>query len=71
MLPRLPQALFAVIVLIAASRAEALPTAIDQTDSTLEYRLEKLADLKGFGGPEIALLEKLNRADARHLTRLP
>lgn len=44
---------------------------IEQTDLSIEYRLEKLADLKGIGGPEIALLEKLNRADAKHLTRLP
>lgn len=44
---------------------------VDQTDMSIEYRLEKLANLKGFGGPEIALLEKLNRADAKHLTRLP
>jgi lipoprotein-anchoring transpeptidase ErfK/SrfK len=53
---------------VALPRAEALP--IEQGDTSIEYRLERLADLKAFGGPEIALLEKLNRADAKHLPRL-
>src|SRR5690348_9763362 len=57
------------ILLTAAARASAMP--IDQTEMSIEYRLEKLGDLKRFGGPEIALLEKLNRADVKHLTRLP
>src|SRR5690242_15821020 len=70
MVPRLlPHVTAAVVFLAIASRASAVP--IDQTDMSIEYRLEKLADLKGFGGPEIALLEKINRADAKHLTRLP
>ena len=69
-MPRLlPHVTAAVVFLAIASRASAVP--IDQTDMSIEYRLEKLADLKGFGGPEIALLEKINRADAKHLTRLP
>ena len=64
-----PAAASAIALLIAASsRAEAMP--IDQ-DVSIEYRLERLADLKGFGGPQVELLEKLNRADARHLSRLP
>jgi len=71
MMPRLlPYCVTAVAFLaVALPRAEAWP--IDQTDMSIEYRLEKLADLRGFGGPEIALLEKVNRADAKHLTRLP
>lgn len=65
----LPLTAIAIALLtVALPRAEALP--LDQTDTSIEYRLERLADLKGFGGPEIALLEKLNRADARHLPRL-
>ena len=65
----LPLAVTAIALLpVASPRAEALP--IDQTDTSIEYRLERYADLKGFGGPEIALLEKLNRADAKHLPRL-
>jgi lipoprotein-anchoring transpeptidase ErfK/SrfK len=64
----------AIVFLIVASRhANALPV-VDQTD-TIDYRIEKLnesnRDLASrFGGPEIALLEKLNRADAKHLLRL-
>ena len=72
MLPRLlPRALTASIVflVVASPRAEAMP--IDQADIKIEYRLEQTGDLKRFGGPEIALLEKLNRADAKHLARLP
>jgi lipoprotein-anchoring transpeptidase ErfK/SrfK len=70
MLPRLlPKALAGAIVLliVASGRADALP--IDQ-DISIEYRLERLTDLKGFGGPQIELLEKLNRTDAKHLSRL-
>jgi lipoprotein-anchoring transpeptidase ErfK/SrfK len=58
-----------VVLLIAASQSVAMP--IDQTDVSIEYRLERLADLKGFGGPQLELLEKLNRADVKHLSRLP
>lgn len=47
----------------------------DQTDPTIAYRIEQLGDagreLARFNGPEIALLEKLNRADAAHMRRLP
>jgi lipoprotein-anchoring transpeptidase ErfK/SrfK len=56
------------LLTVALPQAEAVP--IDQADPSIAYRLERLSDLKGFGGPEIALLEKLNRADARHLPRL-
>src|SRR5689334_4738259 len=58
-----------VFLIVASSRAFAMP--IDQNDVSLEYRLERLADLKGFGGPQLELLEKLNRADVKHLSRLP
>ena len=64
-----PLVLGAIALLMSARPAAAVP--IDQSDTSLEYRLERLADLKAFGGPEIALLEKLNRADAKHLARLP
>lgn len=65
----LPLAATTIAFLAAAlPPAEALPN--EQADASIEYRLERLADLKAFGGPEIALLEKLNRADAKHLPRL-
>jgi hypothetical protein len=81
MLPRrLPQALASTIVLlvIAARRADAVPSC-DQTDpraDAIDYRIERTTvdgrDLVSrFGGPELALLEKLNRADLAHLKRLP
>lgn len=75
MVLRLPRYLSPIVILLAfASRAQAMPV-IDQADITIDYRLEALSDanrnLAGrFGGPEIALLEKLNRADAKHLQRL-
>lgn len=79
MVMRLPRSLVSAIVLlvVASRRAEAM--VVDQTDSRLEaidYRIERLTDTNRdlnarFGGPEIALLEKLNRADATHLRRLP
>ena len=74
MLPRLPRHAALITLLLAfASRAYAMPV-IDQSDAT-DYRLEKLSDANRdltsrFGGPEIALLEKLNRADRKHLQRL-
>ncbi len=74
MVPRLSRSLVALLgLLIVASRAEAMPV-LDQTD-TIDYRLEALTEANRnlasrFGGPELALLEKLNRADARHLFRL-
>jgi hypothetical protein len=75
MVPRLPQfAASLLLLLVAASRADAIPV-IDQPDVLIEYRVEKMPDgrelASRFGGPQIALLEKLNRADARHLGRLP
>lgn len=73
MVPRFSPVLIAALVLVAvASRVEAIPV-LDQAD--IDYRLEALTDANRnltarFGGPEIALLEKLNRADAKHLLRL-
>lgn len=75
MVPRLSRSLPATLVLlIVASRAGAMPV-IDQTDMSIDYRIEALNEANRnlasrFGGPEIALLEKLNRADAKHLLRL-
>jgi lipoprotein-anchoring transpeptidase ErfK/SrfK len=72
MLPRhFPCAVAASIVflIVASPRAAAMP--IDQADIKIDYRLEPAGDLKRFGGPEIALLEKLNRTDVKHLNRLP
>ena len=75
MVPRLSRSILSslVFLIIASRRAEAL--AVDQTDATLEYRIEKLTEgnrnlSSRFGGPELALLEKLNRADLKHLQRL-
>ena len=65
----LPHVTVALVFLAVALRADAMP--IDQSDSSIEYRQEKIGDLRRFGGPEIALLEKLNRTDAKHLPRLP
>ena len=77
MVPRLSRSLVSAIVLlvIASRRAEAM--VVDQTDARadVDYRIERLNDANRdlasrFGGPEIALLEKLNRADVTHLKRL-
>jgi hypothetical protein len=75
MVPRLSHALVATfaLLIVASRQAEAIPV-LDQTD-TIDYRLESLTDANRnltsrFGGPEIALLEKLNRADLKHLQRL-
>lgn len=48
---------------------------LEQADATIEYHVEQLTDANRdlrsrFGGPELALLEKLNRADAVHMQRL-
>lgn len=76
MVPRLFYSLAAAVVLLAvASRpAEAIPV-LDQSDGSIDYRIESLTDANRnlasrFGGPELALLEKLNRADLKHLPRL-
>ena len=80
MSPRLlPRALVGAIVLLIVASRRAEATVVDQADAKLEeiaYRLERNADggrdlTSRFGGPEIALLEKLNRADLSHLRRLP
>jgi hypothetical protein len=75
MVLRLPRSLVSSIALlvIASRRADAMP--VDQTADAIDYRIERVTDANRdlasrFGGPEIALLEKLNRADARHLQRL-
>jgi L,D-transpeptidase catalytic domain len=76
MVPRLPRFLGPVfMLLIFASRQAAAMPAFDQTDTAIDYRIERLTEANRdltsrFGGPEIALLEKLNRADAKHLQRL-
>jgi hypothetical protein len=66
-----------ILFIVASRQADALPH-VDQVDPRvdgIEYRLEGLTDAnrdlkKRFGGPELALLEKLNRADIAHLGRL-
>ena len=74
MVPRPLRFAVPIIVLLAfASPGYALPV-IDQAEQ-IDYRIEKLSDANRdltsrFGGPEIALLEKLNRADLKHLPRL-
>ena len=71
---RVPRfALPVLALLVFASRVHAMPV-IDQTDA-IDYRVEALNDSNRnlttrFGGPELALLEKLNRADLKHLQRL-
>ena len=62
-------------ILLAASRAEAVGVGIvDQTDpQPIQYRIEggPLRELaERFKPEELALLEKLNRADVKHLSRL-
>jgi L,D-transpeptidase catalytic domain len=79
MLLRLPRPLVSAIVLLVLASRRAEATVVDQTDvriDTIDYRIERLTDANRdltarFTGPEIALLEKLNRADAAHLRRLP
>lgn len=79
MVTRLPRSLVTAIVLLVVASRRAEATVVDQTDSRIDgigYRIERLTDANRdltsrFGGPEIALLEKLNRADATHLRRLP
>ena len=77
MVPRVLGSLCAVLILlIVASRPAAAMPDLDQSDTSIDYRIEKLTEANRdlasrFGGPEIALLEKLNRADAKHLQRLP
>jgi hypothetical protein len=78
MLRRLPHIVIRslVLLIVASRRAEAL--AADQADPRLdaiEYRLETLTETNRdlttrFGGPELAVLEKLNRTDVAHLGRL-
>ena len=78
MVQRLPRFVISTIVLliVASRRADAL--VVDQADpraDIIDYRLESLTDAnrdltRRFGGPELALLEKLNRADLKHLQRL-
>lgn len=79
MVTRLPRSLVSAIVLLVVACRRAEATVVEQSDSrpdASDYRLERLTDTNRdlsarFGGPEIALLEKLNRADAAHLRRLP
>ena len=74
MVPRLSHTFIAAMVLlvVAPCQADALPV---QADTAIDYRIESLTDANRnltsrFGGPELALLEKLNRADLKHLQRL-
>src|SRR5688500_3501971 len=76
MAARLPRFIVSAIVLliVASRRSEAM--GIEQIDTAIEYRVEKMTEANRnlasrFGGPELALLEKLNRADLKHLQRLP
>jgi hypothetical protein len=76
MLLRFPRWILVGVVLtaIAPAAAEAVPVVVDQTDpSPIQYRIEggPLRSLAPrFKPAEIELLEKLNRADLKHLTRL-
>ena len=76
MVPRLLRfAIGSLVLLILAARSSAAMP-LDQADSSIGYHLEALTDTnrdlaRRFGGPELALLEKLNRADVSHLRRLP
>jgi hypothetical protein len=73
---RLSPVVAAVIgLLLVTSRAEAVSLGIvDQTDpQSIQYRIESgpLRELAGrFKPGELAVLEKLNRADVKHLSRL-
>lgn len=79
MLPRLlPQSIVSTIVLLLLASRKADAMVVDQTDpksDAIEYRIERLTDVRDltsrFGGPELALLEKLNRVDLAHMKRLP
>jgi lipoprotein-anchoring transpeptidase ErfK/SrfK len=78
----MPQRLFPIVaavagVLLVASSAEAVPVGVgivDQTDpQPVQFRVEggPLRDLATrFTPHELAVLEKLNRADVKHLSRL-
>lgn len=73
MLPRLSPVLTAFLLLLLSSRAHALGI-VDQIDpQALQYRVEggPLRDLAArFQPKELELLEKINRADLKHLPRL-
>lgn len=74
MLPRLSSsAIAAVVLLVLSARAEAVGI-VEQTDpQPLQYRIEggPLRELASrFKPNELELLEKLNRADLKHLPRL-
>jgi L,D-transpeptidase catalytic domain len=63
-------------LLVLAERAEAFaPAFLDQTDpQSIQFRIEggPLRELAArFKPNELAILEKLNRADVKHLSRLP
>jgi hypothetical protein len=78
MLPRLlPQTLVSTLVLLFLASRKADAMVVDQTDpktEAIEYRIERMTDIRDltsrFGGPELALLEKLNRVDLAHMQRL-
>jgi hypothetical protein len=77
MVKRLPRFVISALVLVIVASRRADAYLVDQTDrpEAIDYRIEVLTDAnrdltRRFGGPEIALLEKLNRADLKHLQRL-
>jgi hypothetical protein len=74
-MPQRPSLVVAVVALLVASSAEGLGLGIvDQADpQPIQYRVEggPLRDLAArFKPSELAVLEKLNRADVKHLSRL-
>lgn len=75
MLPRLAFWTVSVCALMAASARRADAFVVDQADVAIEYRIEQLTDStrdlsKRFAPQELSVLEKLNRADVKHLSRL-
>jgi hypothetical protein len=73
MVPRLSPVVAALAIVLISAKAEAAPY-FEQTDpQPIQYRVEggPLRDLAArFKPTEIELLEKLNRADLKHLSRL-
>jgi len=76
MLPRLALWTVSVCALLGAGARRADAFVLDQPEAAIEYRIEKLTDntrdlAARFAPPELSVLEKLNRADVKHLGRLP
>lgn len=74
----IPHAVVSTLILLVVASRRVDAAAIDQTDprsEAIDYRIERVAggghDLASrFNGPELALLEKLNRVDLKHMPRL-